>query len=89
MSCTYKTCSAPSILQPVVPVRTNRPALAKPFVTITEVLQDALAVVSTCCRIAQRRRARRELRMLDSRMLADIGLTREAADNEARKWFWQ
>ncbi len=34
------------------------------------------------------RRERRSLRQLDDNALRDIGLTREAAETEARRWFW-
>jgi uncharacterized protein YjiS (DUF1127 family) len=37
----------------------------------------------------QKSSQRRALRDLDDRQLADIGVTREAAEREARKWFWQ
>jgi uncharacterized protein YjiS (DUF1127 family) len=89
MSCTYKTCSTQINVPPAVSVRPKRPTIAKAFVTIAEVLQAALAFASIYMRVAQRRRARRELRMLDSRLLKDIGLTREAAESEVRKSFWQ
>jgi len=36
-----------------------------------------------------RSRERRVLASLDARGLRDIGLAREAAAQEARKWFWQ
>ncbi len=34
------------------------------------------------------RHERRSLRQLDDIALRDIGLTREAAETEARRWFW-
>ena len=34
-------------------------------------------------------RQRGLLKHLDDRMLRDIGLTREQATREARKWFWE
>jgi uncharacterized protein YjiS (DUF1127 family) len=37
----------------------------------------------------QKNHQRRALRDLDDRQLADIGVTREAAEREAAKWFWQ
>ena len=33
--------------------------------------------------------SRRRLAAMDSRMLADMGITREAAEREAKKPFWQ
>lgn len=36
-----------------------------------------------------RHRQRRLLLELDDHLLADVGLSREAAAREARKWFWQ
>ncbi len=36
-----------------------------------------------------RRRQMRALLALDDRLLADIGISREQALREARKWFWQ
>lgn len=36
-----------------------------------------------------RSRERRVLASLDARGLRDIGLTREEAAHEARKWFWR
>ena len=38
---------------------------------------------------SQKSRERRALKELDDRELADIGFTRQAAEREARKWFWQ
>jgi uncharacterized protein YjiS (DUF1127 family) len=37
----------------------------------------------------QRSRQRQALRELDDHELSDIGITRQAADREAQKWFWQ
>jgi uncharacterized protein YjiS (DUF1127 family) len=37
----------------------------------------------------QKNHQRQALRDLDDRQLADIGVTREAAEREAAKWFWQ
>jgi uncharacterized protein YjiS (DUF1127 family) len=36
-----------------------------------------------------RSRERRLLASLDARTLRDLGLSREEAGQEARKWFWQ
>lgn len=35
------------------------------------------------------RRTRVALKTLDPHLLADIGLSKGAAHNEVRKWFWQ
>lgn len=37
----------------------------------------------------ERSRQRRQLAQLDARMLRDIGVSRSAAFDETRKWFWQ
>lgn len=37
----------------------------------------------------QRARARAELQSMDTRALADIGMDRESARRETRKFFWQ
>jgi len=37
----------------------------------------------------ERSRQRHALSLLDSRLLKDIGLTREQAGKECGKWFWQ
>jgi uncharacterized protein YjiS (DUF1127 family) len=47
---------------------------------------DIVRLAAECYRRAQ---SRRQLRELDDRLLADIGLSREAAREEARKPFWQ
>jgi uncharacterized protein YjiS (DUF1127 family) len=36
----------------------------------------------------ERSRQRSDLRMLDDRLLQDVGLTRADVESEARKWFW-
>ena len=61
----------------------------KAFAAIADVLQEAFKLSRACSRMAERRRGRRELQQLDRRLLADIGLTRDAAEREIRKWFWQ
>lgn len=52
---------------------------ASPLRTVTLALAGAM----------HRMRSRRQLRELDARLLADIGLSREAALQEARKPFWE
>jgi uncharacterized protein YjiS (DUF1127 family) len=37
----------------------------------------------------QLRRERKALLELDDRLLVDIGVTREEAERQSRKWFWQ
>tara|TARA_R110000787_G_scaffold16622_75_gene52086 strand:+ start:22393 stop:22599 length:207 start_codon:yes stop_codon:yes gene_type:complete len=39
--------------------------------------------------VMTRARSRRQMAALDSRMLADVGLTRKDAITESRKIFWQ
>jgi uncharacterized protein YjiS (DUF1127 family) len=46
------------------------------------------ALVAIVTRWAVRRRTRRALRDLPEHLLRDIGLSREAADAEARRPFW-
>ena len=53
---------------------------------IISALQSALDLT---CLWAARSRQRRALQSLDERLLDDIGLTREQAQNEASKFFWQ
>lgn len=49
-----------------------------------------LSMLAALLRVwSQRRRQRRALSQLDSRLLADIGLTAERVREEARKPFWQ
>ena len=45
--------------------------------------------INTLVRFQARAQQRRQLKGLDDRMLADIGLTRKAADKEANKPFWK
>ena len=40
-------------------------------------------------RMWQKRRQRQSLLELDDHLLEDIGITREQAEREAGKWFWQ
>ena len=53
---------------------------------IAKRLRDALAVIEAW---RERARQRRALARLDDRMLNDIGLTREQADREICKLFWE
>ena len=40
-------------------------------------------------RMWQKRRQRQRLLELNDHLLDDIGITREQAEREAGKWFWQ
>lgn len=50
------------------------------------ILLDLYAIVRNWHR---RARTRRDLRDLDARGLADVGLTESAQRREAARWFWQ
>ena len=89
MSCAYKACSASSAVQSRAPARLGRPIFVTALVAIADILQEALDLSRACNSMAQRRHQRQALRELDDRLLDDIGLTREQAAREARKWFWQ
>jgi uncharacterized protein YjiS (DUF1127 family) len=45
--------------------------------------------IAAAKQLCGRRRQRRALLKLDDRMLADIGLSRQQAEQEGRKPFWQ
>jgi uncharacterized protein YjiS (DUF1127 family) len=61
----------------------------KALSAIADILQEALELSRTCSRMTQRRRERQALLELDERLLDDVGVTREQAERQARKWFWQ
>ncbi|MAO90699.1 MAG: hypothetical protein CMM78_08755 [Rhodospirillaceae bacterium] len=68
--------------------------LAALMVDATAAALDGLRTVTinpinTLVRFQARAQQRRQLKGLDDRMLADIGLTRKAADKEANKPFWK
>jgi uncharacterized protein YjiS (DUF1127 family) len=63
--------------QTIIPLRPTRPRMR-----VFEPLR-------WLCRAMARQRQRRALRELDDRMLRDIGLTRDQAQDEARKPFWK
>ena len=46
-------------------------------------------IAPALARLWQRRRQRQALLELDDRLLKDIGLTREQAQRQAARWFWQ
>jgi uncharacterized protein YjiS (DUF1127 family) len=57
-----------------------------------EITAPLAAVGETLRTWWRRSRQRRELRALleqDGRILRDVGLTRRAVREQARKWFWQ
>ncbi len=79
MSCGSPGCATS------IPLITSRAARqpARPF------WHSAGAVLSMVRTAHERQRQRRALRQLDDRLLDDIGITREAAEREAAKPFWQ
>jgi uncharacterized protein YjiS (DUF1127 family) len=89
MSCAYKASSSPTILQQSSPVWPAQPAFMKAINAIADILQEAIELSRTCSHMAQRRRERQALLDLDDWLLDDIGVTREQAERQARKWFWQ
>jgi uncharacterized protein YjiS (DUF1127 family) len=78
MSCAEKTCSSGTIvrLSPSID-------MDWPWPNWFHDLAPSLS------RMWRKRRERRRLLQLDDRMLADIGLTREQAEQEARKRPWR
>ncbi|SJN14686.1 hypothetical protein CZ787_16385 [Halomonas citrativorans] len=53
-------------------------------------MADSLAQLrSQICAHRERRRSRRQLLILDDRLLRDIGITRAQAQKEGRKSFWK
>lgn len=78
MSCSSTTCTSVTYGAPV----------SKPFTGFEWVRKGPplwLAKISNSC---ERSHQRRELLELDNRLLADIGLSREDAFEEACKSFW-
>jgi len=53
------------------------------------IIGEVLRTVTIVRTWNRRARARRQLAMFDAHILADIGLTREEAQREAQKPFWQ
>ena len=85
MSCANKTCSDLNRVQLPAPVWTDwlwRPLWLDHIRGLYDVLQMLR-------RVRERTRQRRVLGELDDHMLADIGLTREQALRESRKWSWE
>jgi uncharacterized protein YjiS (DUF1127 family) len=46
-------------------------------------------LAASLSRMSRMRRERQQLLALDGRLLADMGLTRAQAEQEAAKWPWQ
>lgn len=76
-----KTQSTLIRIDPDTPLRLDRLWLGT-----VRVLYDVLRTVR---RLRQRSRERNALAELDDHMLNDIGLTREQALRESRKWSWE
>ena len=77
MSCDSKTCT---------PKQTDVSWL--PGLTSFVAVPNIAAALRDIAFLHERQRQRRQLRDLDDRLLADIGLTRYQAEVEARKPFW-
>lgn len=56
---------------------------------LTPISAAALRIVVTLVKWEQNRRTRNSLKHLDDHLLNDIGVTREMADHEAARPFWQ
>ncbi len=63
--------------------------LLKALKAIAAILREAFALARACNDMLQRRRERHALLELDDRLLDDVGMTREDAERQARKWLWQ
>jgi uncharacterized protein YjiS (DUF1127 family) len=88
MSCGSKTCAITTSGNPRYLETAERPA------RLAGILRKLGAMVESERRRQfwlelEKARQRGLLKDLDDRMLRDIGLTREQATREARKWFWQ
>jgi uncharacterized protein YjiS (DUF1127 family) len=89
MTCAYKTCSAPIVIQAPAPTWLGRRTFLKALSAIADILQEAFELSRTCSCMAQRRHERQAILELDDRLLNDVGVTRDEAERQARKWFWQ
>ena len=78
MSCAEKTYSSGTIVRPLPSIKMEWPWL--------NWIHDRALSLS---RMWQKRRERQRLLELDDRLLADIGLTREQAEQEAGKRPWR
>ena len=68
-------------------VSIKEPARAGPIVASSQAVLSSL--VGTIIIWLNRRQGRRDLRELDDRLLADVGISREDALSEAGKPFWR
>jgi uncharacterized protein YjiS (DUF1127 family) len=93
MSCAYKTDSSPIVVQTSSPPWPVWPSVTRALATLLDIVRDVIemqrAAERTCGRLWQRRRERQALLELDDRLLADVGVSRQQAERQARKWFWQ
>jgi uncharacterized protein YjiS (DUF1127 family) len=76
-------------MQRPAPVWPARPTFFKALSAIADILQEAFELSRTCSRMTQRRHERQALLELDDWLLDDVGVTREQAERQTRKWFWQ
>ena len=81
MSCANDICSKLISVQPATPAWADWRWLGA-IVSLYDVFQAMR-------RVRTRAYQRRDLAELDDRLLADIGLTREQALRESRKWSWE
>ena len=78
MSCTHKACSSITVARPLASIELDWP------------WPDWFADLSPgVSRLWHKRRERQRLAELDDHLLADIGVSREQAEQESRKWFWE
>ena len=85
MSCANNTCS--DLIRVQLPAPVWADWLWRPlWLDHVRSLYDVLQMLR---RVRERTRQRRALGELDDRLLADIGLTREQALRECRKWSWE
>ena len=88
MSCSHKNGLVRTELQTGA-ILSGGYGLSKFLRTIGEVLKDSFELSRACNRMIERRRGRQKLLELDDHLLEDIGVTRDQAEGQARKWFWQ
>ena len=78
MSCGTTTCTSTPYDLPV----------SKPFSGFEWLRQTSIALLASISSSCERWHQRRQLLDLDDHLLADIGITRDQALEEARKSFW-